>query len=63
MKADQSRPVGKDAEANRGTIKAINEALGLTHNELLIDRVADAAFASMIERLRGEPGSNNGGKQ
>lgn len=58
MKAEQSRP-SADADARRGITHSIAKAWS---GPLLVDQAADAAFAGMIDRLRGEPGSN-GGKQ
>lgn len=59
MKSGQSQQVGGDADAHRGTAKAIAGAL---NSPLLIDQAADADFARLINRLRGEPGTE-GGKQ
>lgn len=65
MKVEQSRPIGTDPDAHRGTVAALNHAwgTGLKANPLLVDQAADADFASLIDRLRGEPGRNNGGQQ
>jgi hypothetical protein len=62
VKGERSRSIGKDADGHRGTVNAIGLALGHKSNPLLIDQAADADFASMIDRLRGEPGSHQGGK-
>jgi hypothetical protein len=56
LKAEQSSPIGTDLDAHRGTKAAIRKAWG---GPLLVDQAADAAFASSIRRLRGEP---KGGK-
>jgi hypothetical protein len=50
----------KDQDTHRGTVKALGQALG---GPLLVDQAADADFARMLNRLRGEPGSHKGGKQ
>jgi hypothetical protein len=53
------RPTSAELEAHRGTVRAINN---VWNKPLLVDQAADADFASMINRLRGEPGCD-GGKQ
>lgn len=52
-----------DNDTKRGIANALGRALGLAPTPLLIDAAADAAFANSLERLRGAPGSNKGGKQ
>lgn len=49
-----------DPAARKGIHKAIDVAFGLAAKPLLLDQASDQAFATMIDRLRGEPGSNKG---
>lgn len=56
MKGERPRAPSRDPAVQQGIRAALNQALGL------IDYAADADFANIIERLRGEPGTN-GGKQ
>lgn len=56
MKAEQPRPSSADPDTRRGVAGAMKIAF-------LHDDAADAEMARLIDRLRGEPGSNNGGKQ
>jgi hypothetical protein len=60
VKAQLPRPSSADVDTHRGIARAI---AGTFNKPLLIDQAADADFASMIDRLRGEPGSSKGGKQ
>lgn len=50
------------ADQERAIKRALALSLGLVAQPLLIDRVADADFQSSIDRLRGVPGTNKGGK-
>lgn len=53
MKAQDARPRAADPDTQRGTANALAQSY-------LPDRAADAAFESLIERLKLEPGTNRG---
>lgn len=61
MKDGHNQSSERDPATRRGVGQALNHALGVRSSPLLLDRAADAAFAAMIDRLRGEPGTSKGG--